>query len=125
MAETRETSALWPPRCRRSGAAPTAMEYLQNHRIEGVLETIVNDVLADQPQNPFQVMAERLAAAAGGSKGGTAAPKELAKQARKAAHAQGSATREKPAMASSLLFDVVRALHGSWRMLLTMMTNHD
>eukprot|EP01047_Picozoa_sp_COSAG01_P143299 COSAG01_NODE_74834_length_199_cov_1222.400000_1_plen_27_part_01 len=27
------------------------MEYLQNHKIEGVLEGIVNDVLAEQPAN--------------------------------------------------------------------------
>eukprot|EP01047_Picozoa_sp_COSAG01_P080323 COSAG01_NODE_15568_length_1322_cov_2748.682747_3_plen_38_part_01 len=38
------------------------MEYLQNHKIEGVLEGIVNDVLAEQPANPFQAMAERLEA---------------------------------------------------------------
>lgn len=81
------------------------MEYLQNHRIEGVLETIVNDVLADQPQNPFQVMAERLAAAAGGSKGGTAAPKALAKQARKAAHAPdaGDSLVDVAALSAALL----------------------
>eukprot|EP01047_Picozoa_sp_COSAG01_P001439 COSAG01_NODE_33_length_35013_cov_86.824144_2_plen_107_part_00 len=40
------------------------MEYLQNHKIEGVLEGIVNDVLAEQPANPFQAMAERLEAKA-------------------------------------------------------------
>ena len=39
-------------------------EYLAKHGLEGVLEGIVNDVLAEQPQNPFQAMAERLAAAA-------------------------------------------------------------
>jgi phenylalanyl-tRNA synthetase alpha chain len=51
-------------------------EYLAKHGLEGVLEGIVNDVLAEQPQNPFQAMAERLAAAAKAKTGkdvGTAA----------------------------------------------------
>jgi len=48
--------------------------YLKDHGIEGVLEGIVNDVLAQQPQNPFQAMAERLAAAAKSKGGGSGAP---------------------------------------------------
>ena len=40
------------------------MEYLQSHKIEGLLEGIVNDVLVEQPANPFQAMAERLEAKA-------------------------------------------------------------
>jgi hypothetical protein len=46
------------------------MEYLQAHNLEGVLETIVNDVLSEQPANPLQAMSDRLAAAAAAAGGG-------------------------------------------------------
>jgi phenylalanyl-tRNA synthetase alpha chain len=81
-------------------------EYLAKHGLEGVLEGIVNDVLSEQPQNPFQAMAERLAAAAkaktGKDVGGGGGAKAAAPAAAAAAADAGDADAVEAALVEAL-----------------------